>query len=105
MSSLLLSFTLSFVSFAGDRTVEVTIEGGQFHPAIIELRASDNTTLIVTNKGSDAEEFESIELNKEKIILPGKTAKIKLGKLRPGVYKFFGEFHPTTAQGKILVSP
>lgn len=103
MKIFLLFFTFPILTFAADVAVEIIAKDGVFTPKNIELKASDSTTLIVINNGVDAEEFESIELNKEKIVLPGKTVKIKLGVLKPGVYKFFGDFHPTTALGTITV--
>lgn len=103
MKTFLLFFTIPIVTFAADKSVEIIAQDGKFSPTVIELKASDVTTLIVINKGVDAEEFESIELNKEKIVLPGKTIKVKLGALKPGTYKFFGDFHPTTALGTIVV--
>lgn len=103
MNYFLLLITLPIVSLAADKSVEIIAQDGKFTPSQFEISASDSTTLVVINKGSDAEEFESIDLNKEKIVLPGKTIKVKLGTLRPGVYKFFGDFHPTTALGTITV--
>ncbi|MCB0367856.1 MAG: cupredoxin domain-containing protein [Bdellovibrionales bacterium] len=78
-------------------------KNGYFFPEVIEIPANEKVILLVKNTGSEAEEFESLELNREKIVLPGKTIKVKLGPLKPGEYSFFGEFHPNTANGKILV--
>jgi len=50
-----------------------------------------------------AEEFESYELNREKVIPAGRKGIVFIGPLRPGVYPFFGEFFPKTAQGKVIV--
>ena len=104
MISILLFYTVSQFALASDKSVEVVIQDGRFQPSLIELKSTDNITLNLTNKGLDAEEFESTQLNKEKMILPGKTVKIKIGTLRPGEYKFFGEFHPTTAQGLLKIT-
>ena len=58
---------------------------------------------MVKNQDATPEEFESYELNREKVI-PGNTqAIIFVGPLPPGIYPFFGEFFPKTAQGKIIV--
>jgi hypothetical protein len=59
--------------------------------------------LIVENQDQSAEEFESYELNREKIVAGGKSVTVFIGPLKPGVYKFFGEFNPKTAQGTITV--
>ena len=34
--------------------------------------------------------------------MPGKSAEIFIGPLKPGVYDFYGEFHPQTARGQIV---
>ena len=51
---------------------------------------------------STPEEFESFELNREKVIKGKRKAVIFIGPLRPGRYPYFGEFHPETAQGIII---
>ncbi|MCH8348449.1 MAG: cupredoxin domain-containing protein [Proteobacteria bacterium] len=58
--------------------------------------------LIVINQDPTPEEFESFELNREKIIGGGRTAIIYIGPLKPGEYPFFGEFNMDTALGKII---
>ena len=55
------------------------------------------------NTDETAEEFESYELNREKVIRGGRTGTVFIGPLPAGEYPFFGEFYPKTAQGKILV--
>jgi hypothetical protein len=54
-------------------------------------------------EGPGPEEFESIELRKETVLAPGVTRSVVFAPLKPGVYRFFGEFHPDTAQGRIVV--
>jgi hypothetical protein len=35
--------------------------------------------------------------------VPGnKTLKVRMGALKPGTYKFFGEYHEDTAKGRIV---
>lgn len=83
--------------------IEIRIRDNRFHPDVVEIPAGQKARLLVINEGAEAEEFESFELNREKIIRPGGTATIFLPPLEPGEYGFFGEFHPETAQGKIVV--
>ena len=49
-----------------------------------------------------ADEFESTDLNREILVLPGQTITVFLGPLDPGTYKFFGDFHQDTAQGVLV---
>jgi len=80
----------------------LTVKDGRFNPETLEVPAGKKFKLIVDNQGPGPEEFESHELNREKVIPEGQKAEINLGPLKPGTYKFFGEFHPKTANGKIV---
>jgi hypothetical protein len=42
-------------------------------------------------------------LNREKVIAGKSQATIFIGPLKPGEYKFVGEYNEKTASGKILV--
>ena len=58
---------------------------------------------MINNRDKTPEEFESYELNREKVIMGGRKANIFIGPLRAGIYPFFGEFNQRTAQGKLIV--
>ena len=73
-----------------------------FHPARLEVPANTKIKLRVHNRDATPEEFESYELNREKVILGGRSAVIFIGPLEPGTYPFFGEFNPNTAQGEVI---
>ena len=59
--------------------------------------------MIVENQDKSIEEFDSHDLNREKIIGAGKSATVYIGPLESGVYKYEGEFHSQTAKGTITV--
>lgn len=99
----LLTLVFALPAFAEVRQVELLCKDGVFEPTQIEMAAGEKIELIVKNVGKEAEEFESIELKREKIVAPGKSVTVKLGPLKPGTYGFFGEFHPQTAKGQIVV--
>lgn len=80
----------------------LTIRNGRFTPETVEVPAGKKFRLIVNNEGPGPEEFESHELNREKVIPAGRKVTIIIGPLNPGSYGFFGEFHPKTANGKIV---
>lgn len=83
--------------------IEIEIKNHLFFPDVIYIPANTKIKLIIHNKDSSTEEFESYELNREKII-PGKSRSvIFIGPLTAGEYPFFGEFFPKTAQGKVIV--
>lgn len=84
-------------------TLTVIIKDHKFEPAEIVAPANVKFALLVKNLDPTPEEFESYELNREKIVAGNGEIKIFLGPLKPGTYPFFGEFNPKTAQGKIIV--
>ncbi|MDQ6956396.1 MAG: cupredoxin domain-containing protein [Mariprofundaceae bacterium] len=81
----------------------VTIKDHQFVPNQIEMKAGEKHRLIVINNDATPEEFESYELNREKIVSGNSKIVIFLTPLKAGEYSFFGEFNPKTAQGRIVV--
>lgn len=83
-------------------TFTLTIRDGRFLPETVEVPANTKFRLQIKNEGPGAEEFESVELRKEKVLAPGASSFLIFMPLKPGSYKFFGEFHPQTAQGRIL---
>ena len=97
-----------FISFSGLVSAElpvfeVSIKDHYFQPDTIEIPAGTKVKLLVKNQDASPEEFESHELNREKIIAGNSEATIYIGPLDPGEYGFFGEFNEATAQGKIIV--
>jgi hypothetical protein len=90
---------------ADDRVVKeyfIQIKDHKFNPQDIEVPANQKFKLIVENLDQTIEEFESSDLNKEKIISSNKKITLIISPLKPGTYKFFGDFHQKTAQGKII---
>ena len=98
-----LLFAASFGAFAaGEPEFNIAIEGHKFTPDRIEVPAGQKVKLLVENKDSTPEEFESGTLKIEKVI-PGKSkATIFVGPLKAGEYKFVGEFNEKTAKGVIV---
>jgi len=82
---------------------ELSIKDHHFQPDSLEIPAGTKVKLLVKNQDATPEEFESHELNREKIIAGNSEATIYIGPLDPGEYGFFGEFNEATAQGKIIV--
>ena len=88
---------------AAPPVIRLEIRDHLFYPAEVVIPADTRVKLLVVNRDATPEEFESYELNREKVILGGTEAVIFLGPLEPGRYPFFGEFHPKTAQGVVRV--
>jgi hypothetical protein len=53
------------------------------------------------NQKTEAVEFESFELNRERVIQPGQEVTVYLPALAPGTYRFFDDFHKDTGEGTI----
>lgn len=89
--------------FAGPPVFTLEIKDHLFFPDEITIPVDTKVKLHVKNLDATAEEFESYELNREKVIAGNSEAIIFIGPLDKGVYPFFGEFFPKTAQGKVIV--
>lgn len=94
---------LASPAFAETPSYTINIKDHKFDPATVEIPADTKVKLLVKNLDSTPEEFESHDFKREKIIPGGSEATIAVGPLKPGEYKFFGEFNEKTAQGKLIV--
>lgn len=82
--------------------IQIEIRDHLFFPATVEVPANQKVRLFIINNDATPEEFESYELNREKVIPGNSKTVIFIGPLDPGEYPFFGEFFPKTAQGKVI---
>lgn len=80
----------------------LTIKDHKFTPIELTIPANTKVKLIVVNKDASAEEFESHDLRREKVVTGNSTINVYVGPLKAGRYLFFGDFHQDTAQGVIL---
>jgi hypothetical protein len=95
--------TLLIASPAGaDDAPHLVIKDHRFQPARLEVPAGVKFKLFVKNEDTTPEEFESFDLNREKIVPPGQEIPVFLGPLDAGEYQFFGDFHQDTAQGVLI---
>ena len=102
-SLLVLLALVSGSAAAGDLgPYTLRIKDNKFIPAQLVVPANTKFKLIVVNEDATPEEFESHELNREKIVTGKGKITVFLGPLKPGRYPFFGEFHPKTAQGVLI---
>lgn len=81
----------------------LVLKDHKFDPAELVLPANTKVKIIVKNKDDSAAEFESTDLNREKVVNGQKEIIVFVGPLDPGTYVFFDEFHKDTATGKIVV--
>lgn len=89
-------------AMAADGEYALTIQDHRFQPAELVVPAGKKIKLSVENRDATPEEFESHDLNREKVIAGKTTATLFIGPLVPGRYRYFGEFNEKTAQGVIV---
>jgi hypothetical protein len=80
----------------------LVIKDHKFLPETLEVPAGQKVKIKIANQDPTPEEFESYELNREKIIRGNSTGIVFVGPLAPGSYPFFGEFNMGTAKGQIV---
>lgn len=99
-----LAFAFSAAAALADDTESYTIaiENHKFSPAELKIPANTKVKIVVENKDKTPEEFESHDLKREKIVAGNSKITVLIGPLKPGTYKYFGEFNPATAQGVII---
>lgn len=90
-------------AFAGPPIIEIEIREHLFYPSDVEVPKDTKVKLLIKNMDSSPEEFESYDLNREKVISGKSKAVVFIGPLPAGEYHFFGEFHPKSAQGRVVV--
>ena len=98
----LLGFTATVASTAEPEIV-LAIKNHRFDPAELKVPANQRVKLVVHNQDSTPEEFESHSLNREKVIPAGAKVTIFIGPLKPGRYRFAGEYNEATAKGVVVV--
>ena len=101
-ASLAIVLCLSPMAAHAAEDFNLVIKDHRFEPARLVIPAGKKVKVVVVNQDPTPEEFESGQLNREKIIGGKSQAVIFVGPLRPGEYKFFGDFHQDTAQGLIV---
>ena len=100
-------FVVAAVSYtavvqAEEPSFTLTIKDHRFAPNEITVPTGQKIKLVVKNLDKTPEEFESHDLNREKIVQGGGEITLYIGPLKEGTYKIFGEFHEDTAQGRII---
>jgi len=99
---LLVGMLFPITVLAADSEIVLTIREHRFEPSELKVIANQKIRLIVKNLDATPEEFESHELNREKVISGKGQATIYIGPLKPGRYPFMGEFNQKTAQGVVV---
>lgn len=92
--SLLAALLLPGAAQADDYTL--TLKDHQFSPNPITIPANRKIKLTVKNLQSGPAEFESSDLNREKVVEANGQIVVYIGPLDPGKYGYFDDFNHTT---------
>ena len=95
------TLTVPVAARAADPNFTLAIKDRKFDVAELDVPANVKFTLTVKNLDKVPSEFESSDLNREKVVVGGGTITVYLGPLTPGSYEFFDDFDPT-ARGTIV---
>jgi hypothetical protein len=82
--------------------VQLTLQDHRFTPSEVTVAAGERFRIEVNNQDKTPSEFESSDLRIEKIVPGGAKIAVSAGPLKPGTYRFFDEYHPETATGRII---
>ena len=82
----------------------LTIKDHRFTPETLTVPSGQKIKIEIVNQDATPEEFESHDLKVEKIVTPGGKITVTVGPLKPGSYKFFGEYHEDTAKGTLVAA-
>jgi len=80
----------------------IVIKNHQFDPLQLTVPAGLKIKITVDNQDPTPEEFESDDLDREQGVEGHAQTMVYIGPLKPGVYKYWGDFHPDTTKGTIV---
>jgi len=100
--AILLMAGLPLTAAAADEgDVTLTLKNHRFTPDSFSVPAGQKVRINLVNQDMATEEFDSHDLRVEEVVTPNAKITFEIGPLKPGQYSFMGEFHASTAQGKV----
>ena len=78
------------------------LKNHQFSPKELVVPAGQRTKITVKNQDATPAEFESSDLNREKVVGANSEITVFIGPLDPGRYGYFDDFHRETTTGVII---
>jgi len=94
--------TAATPAVADDPVFAIEFKDGVITPSTLEVPANTRFKIEIRNTGTTPAEFESAELQREKVVGPGANSFVVIRSLDPGEYSFFDDFHPDTPPGKLI---
>lgn len=84
--------------------VVIEIRDHLFIPQTVRIPPNKKVRITFINRDPTPEEIDSFDLNREKVIFGNSKGTIFVGPLPKGRYGFFGELHPNSAIGTVIVA-
>jgi len=103
LSLTLITYLFSAFVLAERISYTITLKDHLFYPSQLIIPANKKIKLIIINVDESIEEFDSFDLNREKVLFPHSKNSIYIGPLPEGKYDFFGEYNPSSARGSVIV--
>lgn len=105
LSIVTLAITLIFPAMSrasGSHESELRYENGHFVPQHLTVPANQPVRIKVVNTARDPIEFESFDLNRERVVPPGGQIIVYLPSLSAGSYGFYNDFNRSGTQGTLV---
>jgi len=100
--SVVLFASLLFSAAAYAEDYVLTLKNNQFSPNVLTIPAGQKVKIIVKNQDATPAEFESSDLNREKIVGANSEIFVYVGPLDAGKYGYFDDFHRNTTSGTLI---
>lgn len=84
-------------------TMALTLKDHRFDPGEPAAPAGKPIVIEVTNLDPTPAEFESKQLRVEKVVPAGGRISVRVRALTPGRYRFYDDYHESTAEGFLVV--
>jgi hypothetical protein len=81
---------------ADDPKIAIVLKNHQWVPNEVPAPAGTKLELLIKNEQTEAGEFESDTLHREKVVPPGGQISVFVGPLEPGRYEFYDDYHSST---------
>ena len=100
-----LSLGLAGAASAEEVRITLELKDHRFTPAEITVPSDQAIRIRLINRDGALEEFDSDDLVVEQDVTPHGEVSFTVGPLKPGRYRFQGEFHAKTAFGALIATP
>ena len=80
----------------------LALKDHQFSPKELTVPAGEKVKIVVKNLDATPAEFESSDLNREKLVAANGEITVYVGPVDGGTYAYFDDFHRDTTTGRII---